>query len=95
MRNWVGATVNLEGRLLRVRDSQSGKTRYLEFTEQRKKDDVCCRFRAQDREGMRLEDLKKLEGKTLRFMGLVQIEKGTGRILLHLDHPGQIQVVGE
>jgi hypothetical protein len=95
MRNWVGASVSLEGRLSEVRDSNSGKTRYLEFSDERKKNDVCCRFWARERDGMRLEDLKKLEGKMLLFMGLVQIEQGTGRVVLHLDHPGQIQVVGE
>ena len=95
MRNWVGASVSLEGRLFQVRDSNSGKTRYLEFSDGRGRNEVCCRFWARDREGMRLEDLKKLEGKMLRFMGLVQIEKGTGRVVLHLDHPGQIQLVGE
>ena len=95
LRNWVGETVNLQGCLLHVRDSRSGKTRYLEFSGQRGKNDVCCRFWAREMEEIWLEDLKALEGKTLRFTGLVQIEKGTGRILLHLDDPGQIETVGE
>lgn len=93
MREWVGSTQHLQGRLFRVRDSDSGETRYLEFSDKTGKDDVCCRFWARDREGMRLEDLKKLEGKVLRFMGLVTRERGTGRIVLHLDHPGQIEVI--
>ena len=93
LRNRVGAKVALDGVLFRVRDSNSGKTRYLEYSDDKGPNEVCCRIQRHDEEGFSMEELKALEGKKLRCVGEVQLEAGTGRVVVHLERRGQISVV--
>lgn len=92
LRNWVGTTVILEGTLLRVRDSRSGKTRYLEFQESTSANDVCGYFGKDNRFRKDLEALKKLEGKSIRCKGKVTIEVGTGRVVVDMQAPPMVVV---
>lgn len=87
LRNWVGEKIILEGHLLRVRDSRSGKTRYLEFQESTSANDVCGYFRSNNPHGKDLEALQKLVGKKIRCMGMVAIEPGTGRVVVNMAAP--------
>ena len=87
LRNWVGTTVILEGTLLRVRDSRSGKTRYLEFQESTSANDVCGYFKQDNRFGRDLKALKALEGKKIRCKGKVAIEQATGRVVVDMVAP--------
>jgi len=93
LRQMRGRNVELEGDLFRVRDSSSGKTRYLEFSDARGLDDVCGRFWA--REGIySLGMLKPLEGRRVRMIGVVDFEQGTGRVVVHLDQREQVKDLG-
>lgn len=93
LRKMIGEKVEMEGDLYQVRDSKSGKTRYLEFSEARGLNDVCGRFRA--RGGMvSLGMLKPLEGRRVRLTGEVQIENPTGRVVVHLDQREQVKDLG-
>ena len=93
LRQMIGQNVELEGDLFQVRDSSSGKTRYLEFSDGRGLDDVCGRFWA--REGiLSLGMLKPLEGRRVKMIGEVQIEIGTGRVVVHLDQREQVKDLG-
>jgi hypothetical protein len=87
LRNWVGTVIILEGPLLRVRDSRSGKTRYLEFQEGTSANDVCGYFKRDNPYGRDLEALKALEGKSIRCKGEVTIEPGTGRVVVDIKAP--------
>lgn len=93
MRNWLGEEVVLEGRVARVRASTSGKTRYIEFSDELGKDVVCARFSGKPGKKDSLAELKKLLGQTCRFRGEAKIERGTGRIVLHLERRDQIEVI--
>lgn len=93
LRQMKGQNVELEGDLFQVRDSSSGKTRYLEFSGARGLDDVCGRFWARD--GVySLGMLKPLEGRRVRMIGVVDVEHGTGRVVVHLDQREQLQDLG-
>jgi|GEM_PF-1455032 len=91
LRDWIGEEVVLEAVLLRVRDSTSGKTRYLEFSDEVGQDVVCGRCWPDS--GMELKLLKELEGKKLRFSGTAAVEAGTGRIVVHLAGMGDIEEI--
>ena len=91
LRDWVGEEVVLEAVLFRVRDSSSGKTRYLEFSDEVGQDAVCGRCWPDS--GMELDALKELEGKKLRFSGTAAVEAGTGRIVVHLTAMRQIEEI--
>ena len=88
MRQWLGEDAVVKGELFRVRDSKSGKTRYLEFSDDVGQDVLAVR--CWPSEDMGLDALKGLEGKTLRFRGKIAKEAGTGRILLHVKSMDQI-----
>lgn len=91
IRQWMGAHVTLEAELFRIRDSRSGKTRYLEFSDDIGKDVVAVR--CWPNEDFELGGLEALVGKKLRFKGKAEEERGTGRIVVHLEERGQIEEV--
>ncbi len=91
IRSWMGETVTLEAKLFRARDSKSGKTRYLEFSEEIGADVIAVRCWPSDE--FALEGLKALEGKKVRFKGRAEQERGTGRVVVHLETRSQIEEV--
>jgi DNA polymerase III alpha subunit (gram-positive type) len=92
MRKWLGEEAVVEGVLFRVRDSKSGSTRYLEFSDKAGQDVLCVR--CWPSEELALETLKELEGKKLRFSGKIELEKNTKRIVLQIKERSQIEEVG-
>ncbi|MDE0827257.1 MAG: hypothetical protein OSA48_10710, partial [Akkermansiaceae bacterium] len=91
IRSWMGETVTLEAKLFRARDSKSGKTRYLEFSEEIGADVIAVRCWPSDE--FALEGLKALVGKKVRFNGRAEQERGTGRVVVHLETRSQIEEV--
>jgi len=92
LRSFIGRDVTFEGVLRNVRDSTSGKTRYLEFSKDRGIDDVCGHIwtKSADSEGLSTNVLKSLTGRKLALSGKVQIESGTGRVVIHITKRKQI-----
>jgi hypothetical protein len=94
MRIWEGEQGVLEGVLFRVRDTRTGRSRYLEFSDEVGQDVVCARCWLKENELSleELEGLKNLVGKKLRFRGAIQLET-TRRVMLHISSRDQIEVV--
>jgi hypothetical protein len=92
LRNQIGGKVSLTGRLFEVRDSDSGKTRYLEFGASRDPDAVCIRYRTREGDtGMSKEELDKLVGKQVTIKGDV-VADPSGRIAIDVSTRDQITV---
>lgn len=91
LRGLVGRHVMFKGVVREVRQSASGKSRYLEFSATRGLDDVCGRMWARDDQGLSLNALQPLVGRNIALHGKVEIEGGTGRLVIHLDTRDQIE----
>lgn len=91
LRGLVGRHVMFKGVVREVRQSASGKSRYLEFSATRGLDDVCGRMWARDDQGLSLNALQPLVGRNIALHGKVEIEQGTGRVVIHLDTRDQIE----
>jgi len=94
LRQIRGRGVKLEGLLVRVRDSRSGKTRYLEFSDDRGIDSVCGRIRVVEDDLLSPGMLKPLEGRRVRISGEVDFENNTGRVVINIDKRKQIEDLG-
>ena len=93
LRDFIGEEVRLQGVLKRVRKSSTGKTIYLEFSKDRGVDDICGRIRVRrgkSKKYLAVEKLQPLVGKKIQLRGKVQIESGTGRVVINIAERKQI-----
>jgi hypothetical protein len=92
LRGQVGTRVSFEGRIHEVRDSTSGKTRYIEFGSTRDSDALCIRYLTKDGAAdMSKEELLKLVGKQVTITGEV-VADPSGRIAIDIKSRSQIEV---
>jgi hypothetical protein len=92
LRNFIGENVVFRGVVKGVRKSSSGRTIYIEFSDDRGVDDVCGRIWSENAKenGLDLETLEALKGKMIQLEGRVRIEPGTGRVVIHIENRNQI-----
>jgi hypothetical protein len=91
LRNFVGRNVTFQGVLRSVRDSSSGKTRYLEFSDDRGVDDVCGHLWIRSANAdLSKPALAALIHRKLAICGKVEIESSTGRVVIHITDRKQI-----
>lgn len=92
LRNQIGTQVNFTGPFFGVRDSDSGKTRYIEFGTSRDPNAVCVRYMTKDGDtDMSKEELMKLIGKMVTISGDV-VADPSGRIAIDIKGRDQIKV---
>ncbi len=92
LRNQIGSKVTFEGPLFGVRDSDSGKTRYIEFGTSRDPNAVCVRYLTKDGDAdMSKDELTKLVGKLVTVKGEV-VADPSGRITIDIKGRDQITV---
>ncbi len=92
LRNQIGSKVTFSGPLFQVRDSESGKTRYIEFGNSRDPNAVCVRYKTRDGDSdMSKEELMKLVGKLVTIKGDV-VADPSGRIAIDITGRDQITV---
>lgn len=92
LRNQIGGKVSFKGPLFGVRDSDSGKTRYIEFGTSRDPNAVCVRYMTKDGDtDMSKEELMKLVGKQVTINGEV-VADPSGRIAIDIKGRDQITV---
>lgn len=83
LRGSLGETAEFEGRVLRVRASNSGKTLYLEFGSSVEPNALCARHMPQDIDAAR-GTFDALAGKNVRIRGIV-VADPSGRIAINLE----------
>lgn len=93
VRQLEGQRVAVTGVLALVRESSSGKSRYLEFSEEDGAKAVCGRFWTRDVPASNGDELKRMIGKVIRIEGDVRLEGGTGRVVVHLTKSSRVTVV--
>lgn len=92
LRNQIGSQVTFKGPLFGVRDSDSGKTRYIEFGTSRDPNAVCVRYLTKEGDSdMSKEELMKLVGKMVTIKGEV-VADPSGRITIDIKARDQITV---
>jgi hypothetical protein len=92
LRNQIGSKVTFKGPLFGVRDSDSGKTRYIEFGTSRVANAVCVRYLTKDGDAdMSKDELMKLVGKLVTIKGEV-VADPSGRITIDIKGRDQITV---
>jgi len=92
LRNQIGSKVTFKGPLFGVRDSDSGKTRYIEFGTSREPNAVCVRYLTKDGDAdMSKDELMKLVGKLVTIQGEV-VADPSGRITIDIKGRDQIKV---
>jgi hypothetical protein len=92
LRSQIGSQVNFKGPFFGVRDSDSGKTRYIEFGNSRDPNAVCVRYMTKDGDtDMSKEELMKLIGKMVTISGEV-VADPSGRIAIDIKGRDQIKV---
>lgn len=92
LRNQIGGKVSFKGPLFGVRDSDSGKTRYIEFGTSRDPNAVCVRYMTKEGDtDMSKEELMKLVGKQVTINGEV-VADPSGRIAIDIKGRDQITV---
>jgi hypothetical protein len=92
LRNQIGSKVTFKGPLFGVRDSDSGKTRYIEFGTSREPNAVCVRYMTKDGDAdMSKDELMKLVGKQVTIQGEV-VADPSGRITIDIKGRDQIKV---
>ena len=92
LRGQIGSQVTFKGPLFGVRDSDSGKTRYIEFGTSREPNAVCVRYLTKDGDSdMSKEELMKLVGKQVTIKGEV-VADPSGRITIDIKGRDQITV---
>jgi hypothetical protein len=92
LRNQIGSKVTFKGPLFSVRDSESGKTRYIEFGTSKDPNAVCVRYQTKDGDAdMSKEELMKLIGRQVTISGDV-VADPSGRIAIDIKGRDQITV---
>jgi hypothetical protein len=92
LRNQIGSKVTFTGPLFSVRDSDSGKTRYIEFGTSKDPNAVCVRYQTKDgAPDMSKEELLKLVGRQVTINGDV-VADPSGRIAIDIKSRDQITV---
>jgi hypothetical protein len=97
LRDFIGEEVTFRGVLKRVRKSSTGKTTYLEFSEDRGVDDICGRIRAKTArkaKALSVAELEPLVGEKIQLRAMVKIESGTGRVVIDITERAQITQPG-
>lgn len=90
LREQLGVTLQVKGKVQRVRTSQSGKSLYIEF-EGDPEASICGRYLMnRGKADMVVKNLEPLIGKVIRLQGEVQEEFGTKRLLIDLEGREQI-----
>ena len=88
-----GLQASLQGRVQRAHESNSGKTRYLYFSEDRRDAVAFLWTRSVEGDELTMEFLDSLEGKQVLIRGQVALEIGSKRLGIRLFSESQIQVV--
>ena len=91
LHNFIGREVAFQGVLISVGDSGSGKTRYLEFSDDRGVDDFCGYLKTKGASaGLSKPALKALIGRKIVVRGEVKSVPGTKRVGIHITNRKQI-----
>ena len=95
IRKQLGKEIFMTQKVTNVRPSSSGKSLYIEFDgEGIAANRACGRyFTNLGVDGMSISELAHLKGKKVRLRGKVVEEFGTGRIMVDLTSPAQIEVM--
>lgn len=92
LRSQIGDKVTFKAPLFEVRDSASGKTRYIEFGNSREPNAICVRYLTKDADpAMSKDELMKLVGKQVTVKGEV-VADPSGRITIDIKSRDQIEV---
>jgi hypothetical protein len=97
IRKELGNEILMTEKVSNVRTSSSGKSVYIEFHgDGIAANRACGRYRSElGVAGMSVSELAYLKGKKVRLRGNVVEEAGTGRVMIDLTSPDQIEVLDE